>query len=151
MKSSTITHFMSFLVAILFVSCVHSGKVATYAPLYPFIEIVAGDSGTGMLLMSDGGYTVAKQNSVIHWTIRDDATNVKSIDAILPKPGSPPIFIPGNPHHVNTFIPQFVDHWVAQVRGDLKKPFPIIYQYKIIWTDSNNVQHTYDPTIQINQ
>ena len=121
-------------------------KAPDNAPAPPQITILASDSKTGILTLSDKGNTKANRGDIITWVI-GPKSGVSNITAIDMKE------IEGN-HNIFEDLPHQLrnsKNW--QGRVDPSLPADITQEiYFISWMDNANppVAHTFDPVIQVN-
>ena len=106
----------------------------------PVITITASDSSTGELTLSDHGNTTASRKQKVTWVVGPHS-GVKAIVGITVKEGSTNVFDP---------VPQQLgnsSNWEGTISPTIEVPAEELYN--IIWIDSNDNEHVYDPKIQV--
>ena len=106
----------------------------------PVITITACDTSTGELTLSDHGTTIANRSEKVTWIVGPQS-GVKKIIGISVKEGSTNVFDPLPRPLANS------SNWRGTISPTIAVPAEELYN--IIWTDSTDNEHVFDPKIQV--
>lgn len=139
---------LTLIITVLFIISLGHSQTPPPPP-DPIIFIIGSDTSSGDLTLDPPAIdtTFVSRSNWVNWIVRANS-GVQAIDSITPKDGSPNVFIQGHPTSNPSFAP-IPPIWRGKINPNVE--IGTIEDYRVYWKDSEGNQHTFDPSIKVNQ